>query len=123
MKALGEILELVLKYGLSTTLLFVMMWAYDRQQKKHAEDRKGWDKERDSLYARVLAESDERIGDSRTLNEQSLRMQEIQLSMVNRTGELVAQANQRERELRDEQKERERDLRGSNPGFGGRTPR
>lgn len=115
---LAEILTLVGQWGLPTVLTVFLFWAYDRQQKKHDADRKAWDEERTQLWKDRVDETDARIKQAEVFGERSLKSQEIQLGIVNKTQEMLAQAALREKELRDEAKEREREMRASHPQWG-----
>lgn len=113
---LKDIFGFIGTYGLPTVLLILVGWLYERARTKwdleRAELYKAWQTERAQLLDDRAKEWESRAEDAEQYSERLMKMQEIQLNVVNKTSEMLAQSNQRERELRDDIKEKERAFSG-----------
>jgi DNA anti-recombination protein RmuC len=102
---LGDIARLVAEHGLSVVLLFIVGYAYDKQQKKHEEERKQWDAERERLYLASKA-------DAEKLSATLLRMHEHSAKIIDQANDIASTLEQEKKEIRES---RERELREMGP--------
>lgn len=115
----GDFLKLVAEHGLSVVLLFVLGWAYDRQQKKHEAERLVWNKERDVEQAkweaeRLRYEAERRVTfaaekeDGERIQSILMKMQDNASMMINKASDMASAFEQEKKEIRDRA---ERDIR------------
>ena len=109
---ISDLVKLAAQYGLSTVLLFIVGWAYDRQQKKneseraalvgkHEAERAKWEEERRGYF-----ESSREDGEK--IQGILLKVQEHSATVINKASDMASAFEQEKREIRDA---REREIR------------
>ena len=90
----NNVVELTVKYGLSTVLLFVLGYAYWKTLEKHAAERKEWEIEQRRLYA-----SQHEVGEK--MLERVMKMQEASIVIANQATNAAELFDQEKREMRE----------------------